>query len=100
MPMRDLSRAADVAEFLPGCAPQPASGDQSMKFIMAIIKPFMLDKVRDALTGIGVQGLTVTEVETIAAAANTGQIGDGKVFVVGLEHAMRIRTGETDAAAL
>ena len=112
-----------------------------MKIVMAIIKPFMLDKVRDALTGIGVQGLTVTEVkgygrqkghteiyrgneyavsflpklkievavpasqadkvvETIAAAAKTGQIGDGKIFVFGLDHTMRIRTGETDAAAL
>jgi nitrogen regulatory protein P-II 2 len=39
-------------------------------------------------------------VETIASAAKTGQIGDGKIFVIGLEHAMRIRTGETDAAAL
>src|SRR5215210_4066955 len=112
-----------------------------MKLVIAIIKPFKLDEVRDALTILGVHGMTVTEVkgygrqkghteiyrgteyavsflpklkleiavpsdqvdkvvETIAAAANTGQIGDGKVFVVGLEHAMRIRTGETDAAAL
>ena len=112
-----------------------------MKLVMAIIKPFTLDRVRDALTGIGVQGLTVTEVkgygrqrghteiyrgneyavsflpklkielavpadqvdtvvETIAAAAKTGQIGDGKIFVFGLDHALRIRTGETDAAAL
>jgi nitrogen regulatory protein P-II 2 len=140
MPMRDVL-ARLMLRVSAGVRAQPASGDQSMKFIMAIIKPFMLDKVRDALTGIGVQGLTVTEVkgygrqkghteiyrgteyavsflpklkleiavpsdqvdkvvETIAAAANTGQIGDGKVFVVGLEHAMRIRTGETDAAAL
>ena len=112
-----------------------------MKLITAIIKPFKLDEVRDALTGVGVQGLTVTEVkgygrqkghteiyrgteyavsflpklkievavaadevdaviEAIAGAAKTGQIGDGKIFVLGLEHAMRIRTGETDQAAL
>ncbi len=113
----------------------------AMKIVMAIIKPFKLDDVRDALTKIGVQGLTVTEVkgygrqkghteiyrgaeyavsflpkikleiacpsnvvdkviETISAAAKTGQIGDGKIFVFGLDHAVRIRTGETDAAAL
>jgi len=112
-----------------------------MKIVMAIIKPFKLDEVRDALTKIGVQGLTVTEVkgygrqkghteiyrgaeyavsflpkikleiacpaslvdkviETISASAKTGQIGDGKIFVVNLDHAVRIRTGETDAAAL
>jgi nitrogen regulatory protein P-II 2 len=112
-----------------------------MKLIIAIIKPFKLDAVRDALTGIGVQGLTVTEVkgygrqkghteiyrgaeyavsflpklkievavpagdaartiEAIAEAARTGQIGDGKVFSLDLESAMRIRTGETNAEAL
>jgi nitrogen regulatory protein P-II 2 len=112
-----------------------------MKLIIAIIKPFKLDAVRDALTNLGVQGLTVTEVkgygrqkghteiyrgaeyavsflpklkievavpsgeadkvvETIAEAAKTGQIGDGKVFVVDLVSALRIRTGETDADAL
>jgi nitrogen regulatory protein P-II 2 len=112
-----------------------------MKIVMAIIKPFKLDEVRDALTKIGIQGLTVTEVkgygrqkghteiyrgaeyavsflpkikleiacaasqadrviETIATAAKTGQIGDGKIFVFPLDHAVRIRTGETDAAAL
>jgi nitrogen regulatory protein P-II 2 len=115
--------------------------NEAMKIVMAIIKPFKLDEVRDALTKIGVQGLTVTEVkgygrqkghteiyrgaeyavsflpkikleiaclsdqvdkvvETIASAAKTGQIGDGKIFVLGLDHAVRIRTGETDAAAL
>jgi nitrogen regulatory protein P-II 2 len=115
--------------------------NKSMKIVMAIIKPFKLDEVRDALTKIGVQGLTVTEVkgygrqkghteiyrgaeyavsflpkikieiavpsnqvdrviDTISAAAKTGQIGDGKIFVFGLDHAVRIRTGETDAAAL
>jgi len=112
-----------------------------MKVVMAIIKPFKLDDVRDALNKIGVQGLTVTEVkgygrqkghteiyrgaeyavsflpkiklevacpsdqvakviEAITLAAKTGQIGDGKIFVFGLDHAVRIRTGETDAAAL
>ena len=112
-----------------------------MKIVMAIIKPFKLDEVRDALTKIGVQRLTVTEVkgygrqkghteiyrgaeyavsflpkikleiavpsnvvdkviETITSSAKTGQIGDGKIFVFSLDHAVRIRTGETDAAAL
>ena len=112
-----------------------------MKIVMAVIKPFKLDEVRDALTRIGVQGLTVTEVkgygrqkghteiyrgaeyavsflpklkievavpadqtdkiiETITTAAKTGQIGDGKIFVINLDHAIRIRTGEADAAAL
>ena len=112
-----------------------------MKIVMAVIKPFKLDEVRDALTKIGVQGLTVTEVkgygrqkghteiyrgaeyavsflpkikvETVVndsqvekvvqamqRSAATGQIGDGKIFVFGLDQAVRIRTGETDAAAL
>jgi nitrogen regulatory protein P-II 2 len=112
-----------------------------MKIVMAVIKPFKLDEVRDALTGLGVHGLTVTEVkgygrqrghteiyrgaeyavsflpkikievavaddqvdrvvDAISTAAKTGQIGDGKIFVLDLEHAKRIRTGETDAAAL
>jgi nitrogen regulatory protein P-II 2 len=112
-----------------------------MKIVMAIIKPFKLDEVRDALTAIGVHGMTVTEVkgygrqkghteiyrgaeyavsflpklkievaipasqtekviDAITAAAKTGQIGDGKIFVISLENAVRIRTGETDAAAL
>ncbi|MEZ5812431.1 MAG: P-II family nitrogen regulator [Rhizobiaceae bacterium] len=112
-----------------------------MKFISAIIKPHKLDDVRDALTGLGVHGLTATEVkgygrqkghteiyrgaeylvsflpkikievavasdmadaamEAITNAARTGQIGDGKIFVVSLEQAVRIRTGETDQDAL
>lgn len=112
-----------------------------MKIVMAVIKPFKLEEVRDALTALGVHGLTVTEVkgygrqkghteiyrgaeyavsflpkikievavsadlvasavEAIAAAARTGQIGDGKIFVMPLEKAVRIRTGETDADAL
>ncbi len=112
-----------------------------MKIVMAIIKPFKLDDVREALTATGVQGLTVTEVkgygrqkghteiyrgaeyavsflpklkievvvpsdqvdkvvEAISGAARTGQIGDGKIFVHGIDRAVRIRTGETDADAL
>jgi nitrogen regulatory protein P-II 2 len=112
-----------------------------MKIVMAIIKPFKLDEVRDALTSIGIQGLTVTEVKgygrqkghteiyrgaeyavsfvpkikievgvedniedkvvaAIGAAAKTGQIGDGKIFVYDLDRAVRIRTGETDNDAL
>lgn len=112
-----------------------------MKIVMAVIKPFKLEEVRDALTSLGVHGLTVTEVkgygrqkghteiyrgaeyavsflpklkievavasdlvvpvvEAITAAARTGQIGDGKIFVMSLEKAVRIRTGETDADAL
>ena len=112
-----------------------------MKLITAIIKPFKLEDVRDALTKLGVAGLTVSEVkgfgrqkghteiyrgaeytvnflpkikievvvpsdradkvvEAIASAAKTGQIGDGKIFVVDVSHALRIRTGETDSDAL
>ncbi len=112
-----------------------------MKIVMAIIKPFKLDEVRDALTAIGVHGLTVTEVkgygrqkghtevyrgaeyavnflpkikievavvqgdvdktvDAITATAKTGQIGDGKIFVIPLDQAVRIRTGELDGAAL
>jgi nitrogen regulatory protein P-II 2 len=112
-----------------------------MKFVTAIIKPFKLDEVREALSAIGVQGITVTEVkgfgrqkghtelyrgaeyvvdflpkvklevaikddlleqviEAIEKAANTGKIGDGKVFVFDLQQAVRIRTGETGAEAL
>jgi nitrogen regulatory protein P-II 2 len=115
--------------------------EETMKIVMAIIKPFKLDEVRDALTAIGVHGMTVTEVkgygrqkghteiyrgteyavsflpklkvevaiaanqldkviDTISTHAKTGQIGDGKIFVFDLEQAVRIRTGETDAAAL
>ena len=112
-----------------------------MKLVIAVIKPFKLDEVRDALTRIGVQGMTVAEVkgygrqkghmeiyrgaeyavnflpkvrmeiavdsaradqvvEAITTAAKTGQIGDGKIFVTPIEQAVRIRTGETDTAAL
>src|SRR5580693_6655274 len=112
-----------------------------MKLVTAIIKPFKVEQVRDALLAIGVHGMTVTEVkgygrqkghteiyrgaeyvvnflpkirievavssdraaetvEAITAAARTGLIGDGKIFVMTLEHAVRIRTGETDRDAL
>ena len=112
-----------------------------MKKIEAIIKPFKLDEVRDALTAVGVHGLTVTEVkgygrqkghteiyrgteyavnflpkvkievavdtgqvekvvEAIITAAKTGQIGDGKIFVIPVETVLRIRTGERDEAAI
>jgi nitrogen regulatory protein P-II 2 len=117
------------------------NGARLMKIVMAIIKPFKLEEVRDALTAIGVHGLTVTEVkgygrqkghteiyrgaeyavsflpklkievavssdvadkvvEAIIAAARTGQIGDGKIFVYNLDSAVRIRTGEKDKDAL
>jgi len=117
------------------------TGIEPMKIVMAVIKPFKLDEVRDALTAIGVHGMTVTEVkgygrqkghteiyrgteyavsflpklkvevavpsnmvskviEAITGAAKTGQIGDGKIFVFGIDSAVRIRTGETDASAL
>jgi nitrogen regulatory protein PII len=112
-----------------------------MKMVTAIVKPFKLDEVREALSAIGVQGVTVTEVkgfgrqkghtelyrgaeyvvdflpkiklevavtsdqvdrvvEVIQAAANSGKIGDGKIFVYELERVMRIRTGELDGDAL
>ena len=112
-----------------------------MKLVMAVIKPHKLDQVRDALSGLGVTGMTVTEVkgygrqgghteiyrgaeyavsfvpkvklevavsdgllegvlEAIRAAAASGQIGDGKIFVYDLDHAVRIRTGEQDDDAL
>jgi nitrogen regulatory protein P-II 2 len=112
-----------------------------MKMVTAIVKPFKLDEVREALSGIGVQGITVTEVkgfgrqkghtelyrgaeyvvdflpkvkieaavddaivdrviEAIEAAARTGKIGDGKIFISTLEQVVRIRTGETGKEAL
>jgi nitrogen regulatory protein P-II 2 len=112
-----------------------------MKLITAIIKPFKLDDVREALSEVGVQGMTVTEVkgfgrqkghtelyrgaeyvvdflpkvkieaaiddalqdqviEAISKSANTGKVGDGKIFVVALEEAVRIRTGETGPGAV
>ena len=112
-----------------------------MKLIMAIVKPFKLDEVREALGAAGVEGMTISEVkgygrqkgqteiyrgaeytvnfvpkvqvevvvddsgvaktiEAIKAAAATGKIGDGKIFVINVEDALRIRTGETGTAAL
>ena len=112
-----------------------------MKFVTAIIKPFKLDEVREALSGLGVSGITVTEVkgfgrqkghtelyrgaeyvvdflpkvkieiaikadlleqtiEAISKAAQTGKIGDGKIFVWDLEQVVRIRTGETGDLAI
>jgi len=112
-----------------------------MKLVTAIIKPFKLDEVRQALTSVGVHGMTVTEVkgygrqkghteiyrgaeyivnflpklrievavsselagkavQAITTGARTGQIGDGKIFVIPIDHAVRIRTGETDSDAL
>ncbi len=112
-----------------------------MKLIIAIIKPFKLDEVRESLTALGLSGLTVSEVkgfgrqkgqteiyrgaeysvnflpkvkievavpadmadraiDAIQKAANTGRIGDGKIFVMDINQAVRIRTGETDAEAL
>jgi nitrogen regulatory protein P-II 2 len=112
-----------------------------MKLVIAIVKPFKLEDVRDALTQLGISGMTVSEVkgygrqkghteiyrgaeyavnflpkmkievavpsdrtdkvvEAIIAAAKTGQIGDGKIFVMPIEEAVRIRTGETDSDAL
>jgi len=112
-----------------------------MKLITAVIKPFKLDEVREALSEVGVSGITVTEVkgfgrqkghtelyrgaeyvvdflpkvkieaavddaileraiEAIEKSARTGKIGDGKIFVSSVEHVIRIRTGETGAAAL
>jgi nitrogen regulatory protein P-II 2 len=112
-----------------------------MKLVVAIIKPFKLDEVREALTSLGIQGLTVSEVkgfgrqkgqteiyrgaeysvsflpkvkieiavsdelveqvvEAVQKAANTGRIGDGKIFVMEIVQAVRILTGETNAEAL
>jgi nitrogen regulatory protein P-II 2 len=77
-----------------------------MKMVTAIIKPFKLDEVREALSAIGVQGITVTEVKGFGrqkgheAAARTGKIGDGKIFVTPLEQVIRIRTGENGKDAL
>jgi nitrogen regulatory protein P-II 2 len=121
--------------------PVNATGDSAMKFVSAIIKPFKLDEVREALSELGVSGITVTEVkgfgrqkghtelyrgaeyvvdflpkvkieiaikaelldqaiEAISKAAQTGKIGDGKIFVWDLEQVVRIRTGEVGATAI
>jgi len=117
------------------------AGGNQMKLVTAIIKPFKLEEVRSALTDLGLQGMTVTEVkgygrqkghteiyrgaeyavnflpkvkievvvpsatvdkavEAIIRTARTGQIGDGKIFVSAVDHAVRVRTGETDDSAI
>jgi len=127
----------DREQTAPTCPP----GKETMKLVIAVIKPFKLEEVRDALTRIGIHGMTVSEVkgygrqkghteiyrgaeyainflpklrleiavaseqldqvmDQLAAAARTGQIGDGKIFVTPIEQAVRIRTGETDVDAL
>jgi nitrogen regulatory protein P-II 2 len=124
-----------AAEFL------PRDVEKTMKMIIAIVKPFKLDEVREALVAAGVEGLTVSEVkgygrqkgqteiyrgaeyqvnfvpkvkleavvddaacegavEAVRRAAATGKIGDGKIFVINIENAVRIRTGEIGSAAL
>jgi nitrogen regulatory protein P-II 2 len=126
---------------IPVAGKNPVQQGPQMKFIIAIIKPFKLDTVREALSGIGIAGMTVTEVkgfgrqkgqteiyrgaeystnmlpkvkleiaasdeiaaqvvETIQQTANTGAIGDGKIFVLDLASATRIRTGESGETAL
>jgi nitrogen regulatory protein P-II 2 len=133
-----FERASAVA---PASLRHPQNEGLTMKLVVAIIKPFKLDEVRQALTAIGVHGMTVTEVKgygrqkghteiyrgaeyvvnflpklrieiavasdladkavaVITANARTGQIGDGKIFVTPIDHALRIRTGETDTDAL
>jgi nitrogen regulatory protein P-II 2 len=125
----------------PAAGKNPVQQGPKMKFIIAVIKPFKLDTVREALSGIGIAGMTVTEVkgfgrqkgqteiyrgaeystnmlpkvkleiaasddiaaqvvETIQQTANTGAIGDGKIFVLDLASATRIRTGESGETAL
>src|SRR5665647_427647 len=120
---------------------QQRAGKELMKLVIAVIKPFKLDEVREALTRIGIHGMTVTEVkgygrqkghmeiyrgaeyavnflpklrievavaseqidqvvDALTTSAKTGQIGDGKIFVMPLEQAVRIRTGETNVDAL
>jgi nitrogen regulatory protein P-II 2 len=139
----------DIMNYLHGCRVRGGLAalvsiilqEQAMKFVIAIIKPFKLDDVRESLSEIGIQGLTVTEVkgfgrqkghtelyrgaeyvvdflpkiklevaigddqvdaviEAITNSAKTGKIGDGKIFVTGIDQAIRIRTGETGADAI
>ncbi len=134
--------APGLARFLQGGETEPfGKGVAALKLIIAVVKPFKLDEVREALTALGVTGMTVTEVkgfgrqkgqteiyrgaeyttnmvpkvkievavpaalatravETIQQSAHTGAIGDGKIFVLDLAQAVRIRTGETDETAL
>jgi nitrogen regulatory protein P-II 2 len=136
--------ADDIRARIPGAKPrlgEIAIKGNDMKLVTAIIKPFKLEEVRSALTDLGLQGMTVTEVkgygrqkghteiyrgaeyavsflpkvkievvvpsgivegavEAIVRAAKTGQIGDGKIFVSAIDHAVRVRTGETDDSAI
>ncbi len=71
-----------------------------MKKVEAIIKPFKLDEVKEALHEVGIKGITVRAVEAIQQAAHTGRIGDGKIFVSTIDEAIRIRTGERGADAI
>jgi nitrogen regulatory protein P-II 2 len=130
-----------LARVLRGAFPGQLEKGARVKLVIAIIKPFKLDEVREALTAVGVAGMTVTEVkgfgrqkgqteiyrgaeystnmvpkikievvcaadladrvvEAVQASANTGAIGDGKIFVLDVGQAVRIRTGETDDTAL
>jgi nitrogen regulatory protein P-II 2 len=132
---------ADVARFAPNVGRMASHKGKQMKLVTAIIKPFKLEEVRSALTDLGLQGMTVTEVkgygrqkghteiyrgaeyavnflpkvkievvvpsasvdkavEAIIGSARTGQIGDGKIFVSAVDHAVRVRTGETDDSAI
>jgi nitrogen regulatory protein P-II 2 len=134
------TRGFDFGTYLATQHPDNRKGAR-VKLVIAIIKPFKLDEVREALSGVGVAGMTVTEVkgfgrqkgqteiyrgaeystnmvpkikievvcgsdlvgavvEAIQASANTGAIGDGKIFVLDVGQAVRIRTGETDDSAL
>jgi nitrogen regulatory protein P-II 2 len=138
---KDARFARAQIKLLPICEIRGNEGLIPMKLVVAIIKPFKLDEVRQALTAIGVHGMTVTEVkgygrqkghteiyrgaeyvvnflpklrieiavssdladkavQVITSSARTGQIGDGKIFVTPIDHALRIRTGETDSDAL
>jgi nitrogen regulatory protein P-II 2 len=137
------SRGDEGSLLVPASLREEAShnGEAQMKLVTAIIKPFKLEEVRAALTDLGLQGMTVTEVkgygrqkghteiyrgaeyavsflpkvkievvvpsgsvdkavETIVRAARTGQIGDGKIFVSAIDHAVRVRTGEIDDSAI
>jgi nitrogen regulatory protein P-II 2 len=147
VPFAQKDARLEIARTGPGANQGPTDCSNSrnegltMKLVVAIIKPFKLDEVRQALTAIGVSGMTVTEVkgygrqkghtevyrgaeyvvnflpklrieiavasniadkavEVITSSARTGQIGDGKIFVTPIDHALRIRTGETDSDAL
>jgi nitrogen regulatory protein P-II 2 len=134
----DLNLGGDAAKL---CSLPSREPEDAMKLVTAIIKPFKLDEVRDALLKMGIHGMTITEVKgygrqkghteiyrgaeyainflpkvrvevavpseqvdqavsVMSAAARTGKIGDGKIFVTPIDQALRIRTGETDADAL